>query len=114
MGECARKFESLLKYSEFYSLHPREEWMCEKYQDGLKYDIQRAVLPLHIMHFGELIERCLEFKELTIGRINMDQEDQPETTITRAILTEAMEEGPNNGVGHIKGLHHIITRILEG
>lgn len=44
----------------------------------------------------------------------MDQEYQPETTITRAILTEAMEEGPNKGVGHIKGLHHIITRILGG
>ncbi|KAI5387937.1 hypothetical protein KIW84_073865 [Lathyrus oleraceus] len=39
-----------------------KEWMCEKYQDGLKYDIQRAVLPLHIMRFGELIERCLELE----------------------------------------------------
>jgi hypothetical protein len=36
--------------------------MCGKYQDGLKYDIQRAVLPLHIMRFGELIERCLELE----------------------------------------------------
>lgn len=62
VGEYTRKFESLLKYSEFYRLHPREEWMCEKYQDGLKYDIQRAVLPLHIMRFGELIERCLELE----------------------------------------------------
>ncbi|KAI5432611.1 hypothetical protein KIW84_020060 [Lathyrus oleraceus] len=62
VGEYTRKFESLLKYSEFYRLHPREEWMCEKYQDGLKYDIQRVVLPLHIMRFGELIERCLELE----------------------------------------------------
>ncbi|KAI5442166.1 hypothetical protein KIW84_011290 [Lathyrus oleraceus] len=62
VGEYTRKFESLLKYSKFYRLQPREEWMCEKYQDRLKYDIQRAVLPLHIMRFGELIERCLELE----------------------------------------------------
>ncbi|WJX17476.1 hypothetical protein P8452_07389 [Trifolium repens] len=62
VGEYTRKFESLLKYSEFYRLHPNEEWMCEKYQDGLKYDIQRAILPLHIQNFNELTERCLEIE----------------------------------------------------
>jgi hypothetical protein len=43
--------------------------MCEKYQDGLKYDIQRVVLPLHIVHFGELIERCLELEGIDNKKI---------------------------------------------
>lgn len=62
VGEYTRMFKSLLKYSEFYRLHPSETCMCGKYQDGLKCDIQRVVLPLHIVRFGELTKKCMELE----------------------------------------------------
>ncbi|KAI5444665.1 hypothetical protein KIW84_013080 [Lathyrus oleraceus] len=47
----------------------------------------------------ETVHEDTGLNSLLKGKINMDQEYQPETTITRAILTEAMEEGPNKGCG---------------
>ena len=31
IGEYSMKFEALLRYSEFYQLHPREKWMCRRF-----------------------------------------------------------------------------------
>ena len=60
------KFEALLKYSEFYQLQPNEGWMCNRFQDGLRYEIQRAVMPLGITRFSDLVDKSM-------GLENMDR-----------------------------------------
>ena len=62
VGEYSMKFESLLKYSEFYQLHSREEWMCRRFQDGLRFDIQRSVMPLGLERFSDLVEKSMQLE----------------------------------------------------
>lgn len=42
----------MIKYYEFYQVQPRKYWKCQKFQDGLRYEILRVVDPL------KLVEKC--------------------------------------------------------
>lgn len=60
--DYTQKFELLLKYYEFYPLHPNHEWICEKFQEGIRYYIHMDVLFLHIDRFNKLSEFCLQIE----------------------------------------------------
>lgn len=60
--DYTQKFELLLKYYEFYGLHPNHEWICEKFQEGIRYYIHMDVLFLPIDRFNKLSEFCLQIE----------------------------------------------------
>lgn len=64
LGEYIWKFESLIKYSEFYKIRPHEDWKCHKFRDGLRYEILKVSAPLHLEQFVELVERCREVESV--------------------------------------------------
>ncbi|MED6160211.1 hypothetical protein PIB30_117913 [Stylosanthes scabra] len=59
------KFEELCRFSRICQGAPEgyEEWKCLKYQDGLRDDIMRAVAPLEIKSFAELVNKSRMIKE---------------------------------------------------
>ncbi|MED6165137.1 hypothetical protein PIB30_096696 [Stylosanthes scabra] len=53
LGRIASKLRSLLRCTKSY-----EAWKCLKYQDGLRDDIMRVVIPLEIRTFAALGNKC--------------------------------------------------------
>lgn len=48
IGEYAIKFEALLKFYQFFQVNPDEEWVCNWFEDGLKPELKRAILPVEL------------------------------------------------------------------
>ncbi|WJX93162.1 hypothetical protein P8452_74722 [Trifolium repens] len=44
--------------------------MCRRFQDGLRYELQDAVVPLGIRHFQVLVEKCQEIEDMRNKRVN--------------------------------------------
>ncbi|MED6202545.1 hypothetical protein PIB30_106664 [Stylosanthes scabra] len=59
------KFEELCRFSRICQGAPEgyEEWKCLKYQDGLRDDIMRVVVPLQIKSFAELVNTSRVIEE---------------------------------------------------
>ncbi|XP_027193529.1 uncharacterized protein [Cicer arietinum] len=70
VGEYAVKIESLLRYFKFFRQTVDEDFMCHRFQDGLKYEIQDFVLPLGITRFQPLVEKCREVDAMKNRRPN--------------------------------------------
>ncbi|XP_016206745.1 uncharacterized protein LOC107647140 [Arachis ipaensis] len=53
------KFEELCRFSRVCQGAPEgyKEWKCMKYQDSLRDDIMRAVAPLEVKNFAELVNK---------------------------------------------------------
>ncbi|KAI5431961.1 hypothetical protein KIW84_035919 [Lathyrus oleraceus] len=91
-----------------------KEWMCEKYQDGLKSNIQMTVLPMHIVRFGELIERCLELEGIDNRKNQYGSGVPPRNNNHKGHFNRGHGGRSQQGGRPYKGIHHIITRILGG
>ncbi|KAK2423633.1 cleavage and polyadenylation specificity factor subunit [Trifolium repens] len=47
-----------------------EAYMCRRFQDGLRYELQDAVVPLGIRQFQVLVEKCQEVEDMRKKREN--------------------------------------------
>ncbi|KAK2357185.1 cleavage and polyadenylation specificity factor subunit [Trifolium repens] len=66
----AKKFESLSRYFRFFRDEIDEAYMCRRFQDGLRYELQDAVVPLGIRQFQVLVEKCQEVEDMRKKREN--------------------------------------------
>ncbi|WJX28163.1 hypothetical protein P8452_16916 [Trifolium repens] len=66
----AKKFESLSRYFRFFRDGIDENYMCRRFQDGLRYELQDAVVPLGIRQFQVLVEKCQEVEDMRNKRVN--------------------------------------------
>ncbi|MCI57780.1 gag polyprotein, partial [Trifolium medium] len=60
----AKKFESLSRFFCFFRDGIDETYMCRRFQGGLKYELQDAVVPLGIRQFQVLVEKCQEIEDM--------------------------------------------------
>ncbi|XP_004516426.1 uncharacterized protein [Cicer arietinum] len=70
VGEYAAKFESLSRHFRFFREEVDEQFMCHRFQKGLKFEIQDSVLPLGIQRFQVLVEKCREVEDMKNKRAN--------------------------------------------
>ncbi|MCI66330.1 gag polyprotein, partial [Trifolium medium] len=47
--------------------------MCRRFQDGLRYEQQDAVVPLRIRRFQVLVEKCQEIEHMRNKRMNRQE-----------------------------------------
>ncbi|CAJ2661872.1 unnamed protein product [Trifolium pratense] len=66
----AKKIESLSRYFRFFRDGIDETYMCRRFQGGLRYELQDAVVPLGIRHFQVLVEKCQEIEDMRSKRVN--------------------------------------------
>ncbi|KAK2362692.1 receptor protein EIX2 [Trifolium repens] len=69
----AKKFESLSRFFRFFRFFRDgidENYMCHRFQDGLRYELQDAVVPLGIRQFQVLVEKCQEVEDMRNKRVN--------------------------------------------
>ncbi|CAJ2661600.1 uncharacterized protein LOC123886155 [Trifolium pratense] len=66
----AKKFESLSRFFRFFRDGIDETYMCRRFQDGLRYELQDAVVPLGIRHFQVLVEKCQEVEDMRNKRVD--------------------------------------------
>ncbi|MCI55150.1 gag polyprotein, partial [Trifolium medium] len=66
----AKKFESLSRFFRFFRDGIDEVYMCCRFQGGLRYELQDAVVPLAIRHFQVLVEKCQEIEDMRSKRMN--------------------------------------------
>ncbi|PNX89216.1 putative TIR-NBS-LRR resistance protein, partial [Trifolium pratense] len=66
----AKKFESLSRFFRFFRDGIDEAYMCRRFQGGLKYELQDAVVPLGIRQFQVLVEKCQEIEDMKKNRMN--------------------------------------------
>ncbi|XP_058726228.1 uncharacterized protein LOC131597554 [Vicia villosa] len=66
----ANKFESLSMFFRFFRNAVDEAYMCCRFQDGLRYEMQDAVVPLGIRQFQTLVEKCQEIEDMKNKRVN--------------------------------------------
>ncbi|MCI53148.1 gag polyprotein, partial [Trifolium medium] len=45
-------------------------YMCRRFQGGLRYELQDAVVPLRIRHFQVFVEKCQEIEDMRSKRMN--------------------------------------------
>jgi hypothetical protein len=70
IGEYAAKFESLAKYFRFFQDQVDEDWLCERFEGGLKHSIKESVLPLEIRQFQPLVEKCRKIETMKESVVN--------------------------------------------
>ena len=70
IGEYAAKFESLAKYFRFFQEQVDEDWLCERFEGGLRHNIKESVLPLEIRQFQPLVEKCRKIEAMKEGGIS--------------------------------------------
>ncbi|CAJ2651612.1 unnamed protein product [Trifolium pratense] len=66
----AKKFESLSRHFRFFRDGIDESYMCRRFQGGLRYELQDAVVPLGIRQFQVLVEKCQEIEDMRNKRVN--------------------------------------------
>ncbi|XP_057416866.1 uncharacterized protein LOC130711297 [Lotus japonicus] len=57
VAEYASKLESLAKHFRYFRGQIDEGYMCERFIDGLSYELQRAVQPLELNRYQVLVEK---------------------------------------------------------
>jgi len=58
------RFEYLAR---FYTPTVTEDWRCRKYEDGLKHELHRFIVPLRIREFPVLVEQAKAVEQLEMG-----------------------------------------------
>ncbi|KAK2373769.1 cleavage and polyadenylation specificity factor subunit [Trifolium repens] len=66
----AKKFESLSRFFRFFRDGIYEDYMCRRFQDRLRYELQDAVVPLGIRQFQVLVEKCQEVEDMKNKRVS--------------------------------------------
>lgn len=64
-GEYGIRFEIMLNFSQYYHVHLDEEWVCRRFEDGLRPDLKRAMLPLKLNKFPALVENLQSQRGIT-------------------------------------------------
>ncbi|XP_017432031.1 uncharacterized protein LOC108339408 [Vigna angularis] len=59
--EYVVKFDQLSRY---YSQPLPEEWKCQKFEEGLRHELKKAVVPLNIRHFLTMVETAKRVERL--------------------------------------------------
>ncbi|GAU51685.1 hypothetical protein TSUD_414990 [Trifolium subterraneum] len=75
--EYADKFDSLAKHFRYFRDHVDEDYKCERFENGLRYEIKESVEPLEIRQFQALVEKCKKVELLKRGRMNRRAEGGP-------------------------------------
>ncbi|XP_050920023.1 uncharacterized protein LOC127137620 [Lathyrus oleraceus] len=70
ISEYADKFNSLAKYFRYFRDHVDENYKCERFEQGLRYEIKESVEPLEIRQFQVLVEKCKKVERMKQGRPN--------------------------------------------
>ncbi|XP_045831608.1 replication protein A 70 kDa DNA-binding subunit C-like [Trifolium pratense] len=70
ISEYADKFDSLAKYFRYFRDHVDEDYKCERFEDGLLYEIRESVEPLEIRQFQALVEKSKKVERMKRGRTN--------------------------------------------
>src|ERR1044072_2613211 len=65
VAEYAAKLESLAKHFRYFQGKMDEDYMCERFIDGLNYELQRAVQPLSLNNTSYLLKRPKESRRST-------------------------------------------------
>ncbi|MEX5523367.1 hypothetical protein, partial [Bacillus cereus] len=69
--EFASKLESLAKHFQFFNDHVDERYMCKRFVNGLRPDIEDSMRPLGIMRFQSLVEKATEIELMKNKRLNL-------------------------------------------
>ncbi|XP_004514096.1 uncharacterized protein [Cicer arietinum] len=69
-SEYATKFESLAKHFRYFRNQMDEEYMCERFESELMYEIKECVGPLDIHQYQVLVEKCKKVEIMKRGRLN--------------------------------------------
>ncbi|KAK2401008.1 hypothetical protein QL285_050644 [Trifolium repens] len=104
----AKKFESLSRFFRFFRDGIDEDYMCRRFQDGLRYELQDAVVPLGIRQFQVLVEKCQEVEDMKNKRVNRQGNSSaggPSRTNDRGSTQNSGRQGskPYNRPQHSKG-----------
>ncbi|XP_027189384.1 uncharacterized protein [Cicer arietinum] len=70
IAEYAAKFESLAKHFRYFLNQIDEEYMCERFESGLRYEIKELVGPLEIRQYQVLVEKCKKVEQMKQSRMN--------------------------------------------
>lgn len=68
--EYADKFDSPAKYFRYFRDRVDENYKCERFEQGLRYEIKESVEPLDIRQFQLLVEKCKKVERMKQIRLN--------------------------------------------
>jgi hypothetical protein len=54
-----------------------EDYKCERFENGLRYEIKESVEPLEIRQFQALVEKCKKVERMKRGRVNREATGGP-------------------------------------
>jgi hypothetical protein len=77
ISEYADIFESLAKHFRYFRDHVDEDYKCERFENGLRYEIKESVEPLEIRQFQALVEKCKKVERMKRGRVNREATGGP-------------------------------------
>ncbi|KAK2414896.1 hypothetical protein QL285_037431 [Trifolium repens] len=115
----AKKFESLSRFFRFFRDGIDEDYMCRRFQDGLRYELQDSVVPLGIRQFQVLVEKCQEVKDMRNKRVNRQGGSSaggPSRTNDRGSTQNSGRQGskPYNRPQHSKGPGRSVNQVTRG
>ncbi|KAK2420476.1 hypothetical protein QL285_031201 [Trifolium repens] len=115
----AKKFESLSRFFRFFRDGIDEDYMCRRFQDGLRYELQDAVVPLGIRQFQVLVEKCQEVEDMKNKRVNRQGNSNaggPSRTNDRGSTQNSGRQGskPYNRPQHSKGPGRSVNQGTRG
>src|ERR1044072_4338359 len=64
IDEYAAKLESLAKHFRFFKDHMDETYLCSRFMDGLRYEIEESVRPLGVKKFQPVVEKSREIEAM--------------------------------------------------
>ncbi|XP_012567426.1 uncharacterized protein [Cicer arietinum] len=70
IAKYAAKFKSLAKHFCYFLNQIDEEYMCERFESGLRYEIKELVGPLEIRQYQVLVEKCKKMEQMKQSRLN--------------------------------------------
>ncbi|XP_057415634.1 uncharacterized protein LOC130710399 [Lotus japonicus] len=77
VAEYASKLESLAKHFRYFRGQIDEGYMCERFIDGLSYELQRAVQPLGLNRYQVLVEKTKGIEAIDNARGKFQGQNKP-------------------------------------
>ncbi|XP_052724121.1 uncharacterized protein LOC128193959 [Vigna angularis] len=78
--EYVVKFDQLSRY---YSQTLSDEWKCQKFEEGLRHELKRAVIPLNIRHFLTMVETAKRVEKLEIDPERVVRPQKGSSSVTK-------------------------------
>ncbi|KAI5394741.1 hypothetical protein KIW84_061382 [Lathyrus oleraceus] len=86
------------KHFRYFRENVDENYKCERFEQGLRYEIKEVVEPLEICQFQALVEKCKKVERMKQGRLHRGVARGPD------INTTVIEESNNNHTPDPKGM----------